>query len=128
MAPHLTDHITIKVKSSFLENHSFPSKNQYLFSYHIVIENQNLNEVQLLRRHWYIFDSDGSIKQVKGDGVIGQQPIIAQNNQHEYQSFCELKTDMGMMWGTYLMKDCETEKLFEVQIPEFHLIDPARLN
>ncbi|MEQ8909462.1 MAG: Co2+/Mg2+ efflux protein ApaG [Vicingaceae bacterium] len=128
MAPHLTDHISIQIKAEYLEDHSFPSKRQYLFAYQIAIQNQYSKAVQLLSRHWYIFDSYGAIKEVKGEGVVGKQPIIKPGESHEYQSFCELKTDMGMMWGNYLMKDCETDRLFEVKIPEFQLIDPARLN
>tara|TARA_R100001015_G_C4616780_1_gene172988 strand:+ start:1471 stop:1725 length:255 start_codon:yes stop_codon:yes gene_type:complete len=84
--------------------------------------------VQLLSRHWYIFDSNGEYNEVKGEGVIGLQPIIDPGKSHEYQSYCNLRSDIGMMWGSYLMKKLSNEKLFEVQIPEFHLITPNRLN
>lgn len=120
--------IIIDVKSKFEEEHSNPTAQQYVFSYRIHIENHSTETIQLLSRHWYIFDSNGEYKEVKGEGVIGIQPVIKAGASHSYQSYCNLNTDIGMMWGSYLMKELSNEKLFEAQIPEFQLITPNRLN
>jgi ApaG protein len=128
MSTSITENIVISVNTFFEESQSSPSKNNFLFSYRIKIQNQGNQAVQLLRRHWYIFDSNGTFNEIKGEGVIGEQPIILPNQIHEYDSYCQLRTDIGMMWGTYLMKRIEDNKLFEVKIPEFQLIVPSRLN
>ncbi len=128
MPTFLTDSVSVKVHPSYEASHSSPSHQEYFFSYSIKISNEGNSAVQLLSRHWYIFDSNGQYSEVKGEGVVGEKPIIHPNQTHEYQSFCHLKTDIGMMWGTYLMKVVDSGKLFEVTIPEFQLITPMRLN
>lgn len=128
MSARITKEIDIHVDAKYEEVHSDPNQNQYVFSYKIRIQNHSSKAVQLLSRHWYIFDSNGQYKEVKGEGVIGIQPIILAGGYHEYKSYSNLKTDIGMMWGTYLMKALENDKLFEAQIPEFQLITPNRLN
>jgi len=128
MSTFLTDNIIVSVKPLYEDQHSAPANGSYVFSYTIEVKNQSDLTVQLLSRHWYIFDSDSSHSEIKGEGVIGEQPIILSGQSHGYQSFCNLKTDMGMMWGSYLMKEIETGRLFEVAIPEFQLITPMRLN
>lgn len=128
MPQFLTDNISVKVLPKFEKDHSSPVNDEYVFSYHIDILNDSNTTVQLLSRHWYIFDSNGHYAEVKGEGVIGQQPIILPGKVHSYDSYCNLKTDIGMMWGTYLMKEIESGKLFEVAIPEFQMITPMRLN
>lgn len=128
MSTRLTKDIDILVKPKFEAEHSDPSNRQFVFSYHIQILNHSLEAVQLLSRHWYIFDSNGEYKEVKGEGVIGVQPIIRAGEMHQYKSYSNLKTDIGMMWGTYLMKKLTDQKLFEAKIPEFQLITPSRLN
>jgi ApaG protein len=128
MPTSITENILISVETKYKAGQSFPSREDYLFSYHIKIQNQSNRAVKLLSRHWYIFDSNGTYNEVKGEGVIGEQPVILPNQIHEYESFCSLKTDIGMMWGTYLMKRMDDDKLFEVKIPEFQLISPSRLN
>jgi ApaG protein len=128
MPTKVTENIEISVITKFeLEQSSITDK-QYLFSYTIDIKNLRDSPVQLLSRHWFIFDSIGKYNEVKGEGVIGQQPIINQGQIHSYQSFCRLQSDIGLMWGTFLMKSLEDDKLFEVKIPEFQLITPERLN
>lgn len=128
MPTFLTDNISVTVKPLYEEAQSFPTNGKFVFSYTIEVKNQGELTVQLLSRHWYIFDSNSSYSEIKGEGVIGEQPIIHPGQSHGYQSFCQLKTDIGMMWGSYLMKETETGRLFEVAIPEFQLITPMRLN
>jgi ApaG protein len=99
-----------------------------MFAYKINIENLTDYAVQLLRRHWYILDSNGMKREVEGEGVIGQQPVIDPGHTHEYVSGCNLKTDMGRMSGTYQMIRLLDNAVFEVQIPEFYLVAPFKLN
>jgi ApaG protein len=81
-----------------------------------------------MSRHWYIFDSNGAKREVEGEGVVGQQPIIEPGHTHEYVSGCNLKTDVGSMKGEYHMVRMLDNANFNVQIPEFYLIAPYRLN
>jgi ApaG protein len=91
-------------------------------------ENVSNYSVQLLRRHWEIFDSNGAKREVDGEGVVGQQPVIEPGSTHEYVSGCNLKTDMGSMKGEYQMTRLMDNISFNVKIPEFYLITPYRLN
>lgn len=123
-----TNGITISVETQYLTAHSNPRAHKFLFGYRIMIENGSPHTVQLLRRHWVIQESDGQLREVEGEGVVGLQPILAPGEFHEYSSFCDLHTDIGKMSGTYLMVRRDNESLFEVTIPEFRLVAPARLN
>ena len=84
--------------------------------------------VKLLRRHWYIFDSCGITREVEGEGVVGLQPVIEPGKSHQYVSGSHLKTEMGRMHGTYLMERMVDGKQFYVNIPEFQLVAPFKLN
>jgi ApaG protein len=128
MPKSVTEDISVFVDSTFEDKYSRIANQEYYFSYKVKIANRGLSDIQLLSRHWYIFDSNGEYAEVKGEGVIGQQPHIAPGETYEYESYCKLKTDVGLMWGSYLMKKNESSKLFEVRIPEFQLIVPFRLN
>jgi ApaG protein len=124
----ITNGIKISVRSTYRPDHSEASKNLFVFSYRIEIENSSKYSVQLLRRHWYISDSNGQKREVEGEGVIGEQPILEPRESYEYDSACDLQTDMGIMEGTYLMKNLDTDELFDVSIPKFKLQVPFRLN
>lgn len=128
MATQVSNGIEISVKTTFMENHSFPERSHFMFSYRIYIENKSNVPVKLLRRHWFIFDSNGEYSQVEGEGVVGQQPVIAPGEYYEYESACNLTSDMGKMHGTYLMQRQTDGAAFKVRIPEFHLIVPYRNN
>lgn len=82
----------------------------------------------MLRRHWFIFDSSGSKSEVKGDGVVGETPLISPGESYEYVSGCNLRTDIGSMKGYYQMHQQGSGELIEVEIPEFQLIGEYRLN
>ncbi len=84
--------------------------------------------VKLLRRHWFIFDSNGEHRQVEGEGVIGEQPTLAPGDLYSYESACSLTTEIGKMHGTYLMQRKLDNGQFRVRIPEFFMIVPHRLN
>ncbi len=123
-----TNSIQISVEVKYWPQQSIPKQNHYFFVYFITIENQSEFSVQLLRRHWEIFDSVSEIRMVDGDGVVGETPTLAPGEKFEYNSGCNLTTDMGYMKGHYIMKKLLDEKEFDVDIPKFDLIVPARLN
>ena len=119
----ITDNILVEVSTMYLAEHSNPTLQKWVFAYKVCIHNQSQKTVQLMRRHWIITDGFGEIEHVKGEGVIGQQPMLQPNQKHEYISGCPLPTSMGSMKGTYQMRD-ETGHLFDVLIPEFLLSTP----
>jgi ApaG protein len=124
----ITNGIKITVDTQFEPLHSNALENKYLYSYHIAIENLSEYTVQLLSRHWFIFDSIGVKREVKGDGVIGQQPILQPGQLHEYSSWCPLTTALGRMYGSYLMRRLNDQSTFKVEIPVFELLAPVKLN
>ena len=124
----LTQGVEISVKTTYEPSHSSPRENYYFFSYTIVIENKNDFSIQLLSRHWDIFDSNGDYRQVKGEGVVGEQPVIEPNKTYSYTSGCNLKTEIGKMSGTYTMLRLFDDKTFEANIPEFTMLLEAKLN
>ena len=120
--------VIVSVKTKFEPAYSNSQKNQFLFSYKIKIENTNEYSVQLTHRHWHIFDSDGTTQEVKGEGVVGEQPILEEGESYEYESGCNLKTSIGRMWGTYRFIRLMDESEFVVQIPAFTLMAPEKMN
>ena len=99
-----------------------------MFAYRITIENLSDQTIQLVRRHWKIYDSIGSTKRVDGDGVVGEQPVLAPGEVHQYTSGCNLSSDMGFMEGYYEMQRELDNAILHVHIPRFHLIADYRLN
>jgi ApaG protein len=128
MVNTITDGVKVSVESVYQPEYSNPANDHFMFAYKISIENVGNYTIQLMRRHWNIFDSNGTKREVEGAGVVGQQPIIEPGNTHEYVSGCNLKTDMGSMKGEYQMMRMIDESLFDVAIPEFYLIAPYKLN
>lgn len=99
-----------------------------MFAYKITIENSNDFPVKLLKRRWHIYDSNGSIREVEGEGVVGVQPVIASGAMYQYVSSCNLRTEMGKMQGTYLLENQHNKKTFNVLIPAFLLETPFKMN
>eukprot|EP01133_Synstelium_polycarpum_P011282 gene11282-13164_t len=128
MVTAITEGIKISVETMYQEEYSNPSKDQFMFAYRIEIENLSDYTIQLKRRQWYIFDSNGTEREVEGEGVVGQQPIIEPGNSHSYVSGCQLSTEIGSMKGYYSMSRVAMDTDFIVDIPEFQLIAPYRLN
>ena len=116
------------METKFQREHSVVEHRHFLFSYRITIENKSEYTVQLISRHWEIFDSSSEHSEVDGEGVVGEQPILEPGEIFEYESACSLTTDMGKMCGTYLMERKIDKARFKVIIPEFELITPQRLN
>jgi ApaG protein len=112
--------IRITVRPVYLREHSEPSQGHYVFAYFVRIENVGALASQLLTRRWLIHDSIGEDTEVTGEGVVGEQPVIATGGVHEYQSFCVLKSSEGFMEGSYgfLRQDGVA---FDASIPRFTL-------
>ena len=124
MTTRITDGVRVSVMTDYQQEYSNPAQAHFVFTYHISIENYSAYTVKLLRRHWHIYDSNGSVKEVEGEGVVGKQPILEPSEIHQYISGCNLRTGIGKMCGTYLMQRIYDGKKFEVVIPEFTLIVP----
>jgi len=123
-----TNGIKISVETAYQPTKSRQVANQYVHAYRVTIENKSSDTVQLTKRHWFIVDSNGEKREVKGEGVIGKQPVLGPNESHQYISWCPLQTEIGKMYGTFLMLRKPEDKEFFVRIPEFKLIAPYRLN
>ncbi len=115
--------VSVLVEPIYLEDHSDPSEDSYLWAYKVKIKNNGRETVKLISRHWQIFDSNGSHREVTGQGVVGEQPIIEPGDEFEYTSGTPLKTTSGLMQGSYQMKSFNGDE-FEVIIPAFSLDIP----
>ncbi|MCX2741585.1 Co2+/Mg2+ efflux protein ApaG [Pontibacter anaerobius] len=123
-----TEGVKVSVTTNYLPDYSSPVQQHFVFAYRIKIENNSEFTVKLLRRHWYIHDATGQMREVEGEGVVGQQPTLEPGEMHEYVSGCNLKTGIGKMRGTYLMERMVDGRQFDVTIPEFTLVVPYKLN
>jgi ApaG protein len=119
--------ITVVPLAAYLADQSDPSRNQYSFAYTITLTNSGSVPAQLLSRHWIITDSDHHVQEVKGLGVVGQQPLLKPGESFEYTSGASLPTAVGTMRGTYQMV-AEDGHAFEAEIPVFTLSVPRVLH
>ena len=119
-----TGSITVRVAVSYLPEQSHPSLGRWFWAYHVRIENESPATVQLLTRHWVITDGRGARHSVEGEGVVGEQPVIAPGASFDYVSGCPLATPTGAMQGSYHMI-AEDGSAFDVDIPRFALLAPA---
>ncbi|MDJ0612398.1 MAG: Co2+/Mg2+ efflux protein ApaG [Rhizobiaceae bacterium] len=115
-----THGITVNVLPVFIDERSDPQSSQYFWAYRISIENQSGQTVQLLSRYWQITDGIGRVEEVQGDGVVGEQPVLADGETYTYTSGCPLQTPSGIMVGKYKMVD-SAGKTFEIDVPAFPL-------
>ncbi len=115
--------VTVRVAPRYLDEQSDPDAGQWAWSYHIRIENGTADDVQLLSRHWIITDGNGRVEHVRGDGVVGDQPVIAPGGSYDYVSGCPLPTSSGTMVGSFTMAARET--LFDIAVPLFSLDVPG---
>ena len=123
----VTRAIRVTVVSRFVPEHSEPGEGKWFFAYRIRIDNESDRVVQLISRHWIITDANGSIEEVKGSGVVGEQPSIEPGDSFEYTSFCPLATPFGTMEGTYQMVTADGER-FDARIAPFELSEPMTVN
>src|ERR1700712_5264484 len=120
--------VKISVETYYQPEHSNPVNSEFMFAYKITIENNNEFPVKLLRRHWHIYDSNGSFREVEGEGVVGIQPVIAPGSSYQYISGCNLRSEIGKMQGTYLLENQNNKKTFKVTIPSFEMLAPFKMN
>jgi ApaG protein len=128
MVQKVTEGVSVTVETFYQPAQSNPLQSEYLFAYRITIENLGTVPVKLLRRHWVITESNGTFREVEGEGVVGQQPIIEPGKNYQYVSAANLSTDIGKMSGIYQMVSMYDKKELIVNIPEFQLIAPFKLN
>ena len=115
--------IEVTVEPNFMPGRSAPEKSQYFWSYTIVITNSGQETVQLRTRHWIITDASGRKQEVRGEGVVGEQPVLAPGERYEYTSGVPLPTTSGFMTGRYQMVT-ESGEHFEIDVPTFSLDSP----
>ncbi len=130
MYKKITRAIAITVEPTYLEDRSSPPDNQYVWAYHVRIENGGGETVQLLNRYWRITDAFGRVQEVRGPGVVGEQPVLKPGDSFEYTSGTPLPTPSGIMVGTYQM-ETEAGERFDAAVPAFSLDSPhqhVRLN
>ena len=119
--------ITVAVKTAYLPEQSDPARGTYVFAYTITITNTGEVAAQLVSRHWIITDADSQVQEVKGLGVVGQQPLLQPGESFEYTSGTSLPTAVGTMRGTYQMVAGDG-KTFDAEIPLFTLSMPRVLH
>src|SRR5438270_9684022 len=124
-APYVanTRGIAVSVEPTYLETRSSPESSQYFWAYRVTIENLGRETVQLLSRHWMITNARGELTEVKGPGVVGEQPVLKPGESFEYTSGAPLNTPTGMMGGAYQM-ETESGERFNIEIPTFSLDSP----
>ncbi|MBL8700950.1 MAG: Co2+/Mg2+ efflux protein ApaG [Alphaproteobacteria bacterium] len=130
MYSETTNGITVTVRPVYLEDQSSPAENRYVWAYFIRIENNSRATVQLKSRYWHITDALGRVQEVRGAGVVGEQPVLKPGQAYEYNSGTPLSTPSGIMRGTYQMESTDGDR-FDLRIPAFSLDSPhqaARLN
>lgn len=130
MYSETTSSIKVTVRPTYLEERSSPSDNHFVWAYHVRIENGGSETVQLRRRHWRITDGMGRVQEVRGPGVVGEQPVLGPGQSFEYTSGTPLRTPSGIMVGTYEMERKDGTS-FTIAIPAFSLDSPhqtVRLN
>lgn len=123
----ITKGVCVSVETEYLEEQSVPEQNLYLFAYHVTIKNQSSLPVKLISRHWVITDGNGKVEEVRGPGVIGQQPLIMPGEQFDYTSGSRLETPVGTMNGSYQMVSTSGQE-FDAEIPVFRLSALTHLN
>jgi ApaG protein len=128
MITQVTSGVKVSVEIFYRPDQSNPADNQHIFAYRITITNSSDYSIRLLRRHWFIIDSNAANREVEGEGVVGEQPIIGTGESFQYISGCNLDSEIGKMYGTYLMERLIDKKQFYVRIPEFQMVVPYKMN
>ncbi|MGN8277209.1 Co2+/Mg2+ efflux protein ApaG [Pseudomonas sp. SMV71] len=119
--------VDVSVTTRYLTEQSQPEHNRFAFAYHITVRNNGSLPARLLSRHWVITDGDGHVEEVRGEGVVGQQPLIEAGQSHSYSSGTVMTTQVGTMQGTYQML-AEDGKRFDAVIKPFRLAVPGALH
>jgi len=128
MTSLISEGVEVSVETFYQPDYSNPMQSEFMFAYRISLENHNSFPVQLHRRHWHIFDSNGTYREVEGEGVVGVQPVLQPGEKYQYVSGCNLRTEMGKMKGTYQMENLDSKQMFIVDIPAFEMFVPFKGN
>ena len=128
MVQLITQGISITGEPYYNYEQSNPLLNEHAFAYKVTIDNLSNFPVKLLRRHWQIFDSNATHREVEGEGVVGQQPILEPGESFQYMSGVSIRTEIGRMVGKYQMENMLNKNMFSINIPEFELVAPHKLN
>lgn len=126
MYDKITQHIKITVIPTYLPDQSDPQQFHHVWAYTIQLQNTGEKTVKLLNRYWHITDANGGVQEVRGAGVVGEQPVLAQGDVFQYTSGVSLKTPSGIMMGHYEMVDMEGSS-FLIEIPAFSLDSPEQV-
>ena len=116
-----TDGITVSVKPQYLEDRSDPDRALFAFSYKVTIENQSAETIQLINRHWQVFSNEIQIADVKGEGVVGEQPVLEPGVVYQYSSMSIIEDPAGHMQGSFTFRS-ETGAFFDAVVPRFELV------
>ena len=127
MQQEATHRIAVQVETDYIENQSSPEKHRFVFSYTITIRNEGSEAAKLINRHWIITDANGKVQEVKGKGVVGEQPHLLPGETFRYTSGTVLDTPVGSMQGSYDMIDNQGNH-FDAEIPPFSLARPGSLH
>ncbi|GAB2181424.1 Co2+/Mg2+ efflux protein ApaG [Denitratisoma sp. agr-D3] len=119
--------IAVSVRSEYLADQSDPEGERYVFAYHVTLRNEGTVAAQLISRHWIITDADGQVQEVRGQGVVGAQPLLQPGQSYEYSSGSTFATPVGTMKGSYQMTAADGTR-FDAEIPEFILSMPRVLH
>lgn len=122
-----TKGLKVTVMPAYLDKQSEPAGNHYVWSYTVQIENLGGRTVQLVSRYWQITNGLGQVQEVRGEGVIGEQPVLKAGEQFRYTSGAALTTPSGIMVGRYQMVECDSGERFEIDIPAFSLDSPYQV-
>lgn len=128
MVTEVTNGVKVSVEVEYQPNYSSPSQHHYVFTYQVTIENNSNKTLQLKNRKWVINDAGFPIRIVEGEGVVGRQPILEPGQSHQYISGCNLRSGIGKMHGSYEMEKLMDGQMVDIQIPEFKMIVPFKLN
>ena len=121
--------VTIEVTPTYMDDRSSPEGNMYAYAYHVRITNERPVEIQLMNRHWKVYSAGRQVADVKGEGVVGEQPVLSPNESYQYTSWTIVQDSMGHMEGVYTFH-AENGEFFDVTIPRFDLVylDPAEMH
>ena len=125
--PNLPYDIHIDIETTYVESESLPDEDRYVFAYTITIRNEGVVPAKLMSRHWVITDANGKVQEVRGEGVVGEQPHLKPGEGFQYTSGTMLETPMGTMTGSYQMV-ADDGSTFDAEIPEFLLTTPRTLH
>ena len=123
MYEQTTRNVVVRVEPDFLADQSSPADDRYIWAYTVEIENQGSEDLQVMERFWRIADRDGQVQEVRGDGVVGEKPVLKPGETFRYTSGAPLSAPSGIMLGTYQVENTHGER-FDVNIPAFSLDSP----